>query len=461
MMLLVVLGVAFMWIVQLFFLERRIIDSTASETLEKLQPVISRLETENLYDNEELMLSLSKAANGKMMVFDRNGSLLSVYNAGHRLDKSSIESLEPLLNYLKNSEEYQHLLIGVAYNKVLRNGPDPIALEMGVPIHYGDTRASIILYQSLEQLHTILTLNRNQLIALSIALTLIAAFVAILLSGRFVQPIQVLKRTVDRLAEGDLTATPGLTLQDELGKLSDSVEELGRALQRVEVLRREVIANVSHELRAPLALISGYAEMVRDISWQDEDKRNEDLGLIISEAGRMTEMVNDILDYSQLQAGYIQVKKDWYNLHEIVESEALHSKPGADEYGISILIESFSNDIPAMVDAVKICQVMRNLLNNAVNHTADGDTIRISIDRMDKRIRISVVNPGEPIPEEDLEIIWEKYQRSQHIGRRHSGTGIGLSIVSTILKAHDMPYGVECAGGYTTFWFEYRTASTA
>ena len=455
MMLLVVLGVAFMWIVQLFILEQRIIDSTATETLDKLQPVISRLETENLYDNEELMLSLSKAANGKMIVFDRDSNLISVYSSGYRLDRESIESLEPLLNYLKNSEEYQHLIIGVAYNKVLRHGPDPIALEMGVPIHYGDTRASIILYQSLDQLHALLTLNRNQLIILSIALTLIAAFVAILLSRRFVKPVWVLKETVDKLAEGDLAATPGLTLKDELGQLSDSVEELGQALQRVEVLRKEVIANVSHELRAPLALISGYAEMVRDISWQDEEKRNEDLDLIIRESNRMSEMVNDILDYSQLQAGYIQVNREMYNLIEIIESEVLHSKPGADEYKISIAIDSYSNDIPVNVDAVKICQVMRNLLNNAVNHTADGETIRIVITKADEIIRVAVINPGEPIPDEDLEIIWEKYQRSQHVGRRNSGTGIGLSIVSTFLKAHDMPYGVKCADGFTTFWFEY------
>ena len=119
MMLLVILGVAFMWIVQLFFLEQRIIDTTASETMEKLQPVIDQLGTENLFDNEQLMLSLSKAANGKMMVFDRDGELISIYNAGHRLDAASIESLSGLLKYLKASEEYQHL----QNRRFLQQGP--------------------------------------------------------------------------------------------------------------------------------------------------------------------------------------------------------------------------------------------------------------------------------------------------------------------------------------------------
>ena len=211
---------------------------------------------------------------------------------------------------------------------------------------------------------------------------------------------------------------------------------------------------MSHELRSPLALIRGYAEMVRDISWRDDEKRNENLNLIIQEAGRMSEMVSDIMDYSQLQAGYIQLKRDWYNLYEIVESEIAYCEQSASEYGIAIKLESELNAVFVNADAMKICQVMRNLLNNAVNHTTDGGIISVVIAELKSRIRVSVINPGEPIPEEDRTIIWERYQRSQHHGGRKKGTGIGLSIVSTFLKAHGMPYGVDCEGGLTTFWFE-------
>lgn len=107
---------------------------------------------------------------------------------------------------------------------------------------------------------------------------------------------------------------------DEFGQLAESVEVLGQALHRVDVLRKEVIANVSHELKSPLSVISGYAEMVRDIDWKDEDRRNEDLELIISESRRMTEMVNDILDYSQLQSGYLRLNLEDINLGELAES---------------------------------------------------------------------------------------------------------------------------------------------
>ncbi|SHI75105.1 sensor histidine kinase [Desulfosporosinus lacus] len=454
MMVLVVLSVAFMWVVQIFLFQQNYVNATVSEVESRLEPIMEELKIKDLANNEQMILSLSKATNGKMMVIDGDGKLISLYSAGHKLDTQSMADMSGFIKYLKESQEYQQILLGKSYHKIVRYNTEPIALEIGIPVSYGNRQASVVLYHSLDQLHTVLQINRNQLVMLSIILTLAAAMVAALLSRRFVKPIRIIKGTVDKLAKGELTATPGLSLNDELGQLSDSVEELSQALQRVDILRKEVIANVSHELRSPLALIRGYAEMVRDINWREDEKRNENLNLIIQEAGRMSEMVSDIMDYSQLQAGYIQLKKDWYNLYEIVESEIANCEQSTAEYGITIRLESTRNDIPVQVDAMKICQVMRNLMNNAINHTADEGIISVVIENLNSKIRVSVINPGEPIPEEDRSIIWERYQRSQHQGGRKKGTGIGLSIVSTFLTAHNMQYGVDCENGLTSFWFE-------
>ena len=460
MMFLVVLSIAFIWVAQIFLFERNYVDSTVDEVQSSLQPYIEELKTKDLRVNEQLISSLSKSVNGKTILIDGDGKMIAIYSIGHKiLDEESLESINGALNYLEQSKEYQQVLQGKSYNKIIRYGSEPLILEIGIPVLYDKRQASIVLYHSLDQLHTVLRINRSQLVTLSITLTLAAAMLAALLSRHFVKPIRIIKSTVDRLAKGELTATPGLSLKDELGQLSDSVEELSHALQRVDVLRKEVIANVSHELRSPLALIRGYAEMVRDINWKDDEKRNENLNLIIQESGRMSEMVSDIMDYSQLQAGYVKLKKDWYNLYEIVESEIAHCEQNAAEYGITIGLESAQNDIPIHVDAMKICQVMRNLLNNAVNHTTDGGVISVVIENLSNETRVSVINPGDPIPEEDRAIIWERYQRSQHHGGRKKGTGIGLSIVSTYLKAHGMLYGVDCKDGLTTFWFEYSSSS--
>lgn len=193
--------------------------------------------------------------------------------------------------------------------------------------------------------------------------------------------------------------------------------------------------------------------MVRDIHWKDEEKRTEDLNLIIRESKRMSEMVNDILDYSQLQTGYLQLKKEWYNLYEIVESEIMFCEPSAREYGIQLRFVSDETEIPVYVDALKMSQVIRNLLYNALNHTENKKEIIVSLKTGEDGCLVEVKNPGNPIPEEERELIWERYQRSQHQAGRREGTGLGLSIVSTILKAHGMTYGVDYQDQMTVFWF--------
>jgi signal transduction histidine kinase len=452
MMALVLLSVAFMWSVQIFMLEKNYVNATISELQERLGPIMDELKTEDLAYNDELIPYLSRASNGKMLLINSEGKLLAMHSYGHPIALNEARSDILVWERLKECDEYVNVLKGEPYSRRILANNRLDAYEMGIPVLYYGTRAYVVLYRSLTELNAVLSMSRWQLVALSVILTLVAAVLAAILSARFTKPIQVIKQTVDSLAAGDLTATPGLALKDELGQLSNSVDELARALRRVDVLRKEVIANVSHELRSPLALINGYAEMARDIYRKDDSKRNEELNRIIKEVRRMSEMVSDIMDCSQLQAGYMKLSKDRYNLCEIVESEIEYCESGASEHGIKIRLDAQA-EIPVLADALKISQVMRNLLYNAINHTKDGGTIVVAVAESGANCKVSVINPGEPIPEEERESIWERYQRSQHQGGRRQGTGIGLSIVSTILKAHDMRYGVDCMDGETIFWF--------
>ena len=197
--------------------------------------------------------------------------------------------------------------------------------------------------------------------------------------------------------------------------------------------------------------------MVRDITWKDDQQRNENLDLIIREANRMSEMVSDIMDYSQFQSGYLHLNKEDCDLREVVWEEAGRCEKIARENHLTLQLEQPETECPVQVDALKLSQVLRNLFNNAVNHTKDGGTITIRTQREADGYRVSVISPGDPIPEEERELIWERYQRSQHQAGRRQGTGIGLSIVKTILDAHGMSYGVDCQEGLTDFWFFYPT----
>ncbi len=455
MMVLIIFTVVFMWIIQIFILEKNYVDMAVKEIQECLEPVMTELATEDLAENENLIPYLSKIASGKMFLVNGEGKLVAMYSYGHPINLEEEKDIT-IWKDIQVSDSYEYILDRKTYSRYKRDGSELIAYEIGIPAWYYGKPAFVVLYQSFSELYKVIGMNRRLLVVLSIMLTIISSIIAAILSRKFVKPIHEIKETVDELTEGNLEATIELRLKDEIGQLAESVKKLGKALQRVDSLRREVIANVSHELRSPLALIGGYAELVRDIHWRDDKKRQEDLDLIMKESRRMSEMVSDILDYSQLRAGYLQLRKDWYNLYEIVESEVLLCGQSAMQYEIKIQLISIQKEIMVYIDALKISQVIRNLLNNAVNHTKDGLTIIVEIEDTEKACKVCVKNKGEPIPEEEKKLIWERYQRNQHQGGRKEGTGLGLSIVSAILKAHKMMYNVDYQDGMIIFWFEYE-----
>lgn len=452
MMVLVMFGIGFMWFVQIFLFEQNYADASLKEALDRLAPVMEDLVTEDI-GNDDRLLGYISHMNGELYLIGEDGKMIQMYSSGHLVNQRDNREEQFIWNSVRQKPEFQNLLNGVPYRYIERHRNRIIGFELGFPVTYSGQRCYMIM-RNILMTRTVLDLNRRQLTFLSILLTATAAVLAGVLSRQFTRPIYEIKDSVDKLTRNDFSIPPELDRDDELGQLSHSVTELGQALQRVDVLRKEVIANVSHELRSPLSLITGYAEMVRDITWHDDAQRNENLNLIISESNRMSEMVSDILDYSQFQAGYIQLKKSWYNLYDILESEIAHCRQEAAEHGIRLELLSPSSDIQLTLDAIKISQVVRNLLNNAINHTAEGGEILVRITETPDSFRVSVANPGPPIPEKDRELIWERYRRSQHQSGRRSGTGIGLSIVSTILQAHGMEYGVDSVDGWNLFWFE-------
>ena len=487
MMIPVMFGICFMWVVQIFLFEQNYANASVNEALDHLAPVMEDLRTRDIAEDERLLSFISHVS-GELLLVSEDGELIKMYSSGHLVQPQEwelkLDSPDPEM--LSDSPDFEELKEGHPYQHIERFHGQIIGYELGFPVTYNGESDYLILRNAL-MTRTVLNLNRSQLIVLSILLTGIASVLAAVLSKQFTRPIFQIKESVDKLTQNDFSITSDLDRQDELGQLSQSVGKLRQALQRLDVLRREVIANVSHELRSPLALITGYAEMVRDITWNNEEMRNENLNLIISESNRMSEMVNDILDYSQFSAGYSKLKKGWYDLRDIVTAELTRCRQAAAEHGITLTLEAPDTDTPLNfeVDSLKMSQVMRNLLNNAINHTPEnqeifirlipdpatlpghpageatqsGNTSRTTTAPQNSNspcCLVEVANPGDPIPEEDRDIIWERYQRSQHQSGRRLGTGIGLSIVSTILKAHDMPYGVDCKDGYNVFWFICR-----
>lgn len=449
-MLLVIIGIAFLWTVQILLFEPNYINVTKESLLETVQETAAAIE-EMAVDpddlTEEPLLFLSKTIVGTLFLVDEDGEILAAFNNGQQLN---IDGLSNEYNWLLSHAPT--VLDGESLSAV-EDFEKSSAILIGVPTTLFQRPAALLLSNTITQIEALQSLNRQQLFLFTIILTIFASTISFFLAQHFIRPIKTIKEAIIRLTNGELYSVPKLKRSDELGTLSESVADLSTELHRVDVLRKEVIANVSHELRSPLALITGYGEMVRDVSGNDERLRKEHMDLIISEAHRMSAMVDDIMDFSIMQAGYTQLKNEIWNTYEVVSSVVAYARGIANQYDITVDFEADRTDGNAVFDRIKMEQVLRNLINNGINHTPKNERLLIKLTNTSAGTKVAVINPGKDIPPEQLELIWERYQRVQHQAGHKEGTGIGLAIVKTILTSHAFEYGAESKNGVTCFWF--------
>ncbi|MGJ0741098.1 sensor histidine kinase [Enterococcus casseliflavus] len=449
-MLLVIIGIAFLWTVQILLFEPNYINVTKESLLETVQETAAAIE-EMAVDPDDLpeepLLFLSKTIVGTLFLVDEDGEILAAFNNGQQLN---IDGLSNEYNWLLSHAPT--VLDGESLSAV-EDFEKSSAILIGVPTTLFQRPAALLLSNTITQIEALQSLNRQQLFLFTIILTIFASTISFFLAQHFIRPIKTIKEAIIRLTNGELYSVPKLKRSDELGTLSESVADLSTELQRVDVLRKEVIANVSHELRSPLALITGYGEMVRDVSGSDERLRKEHMDLIISEAHRMSAMVDDIMDFSIMQAGYTQLKNEIWNTYEVVSSVVAYARGIANQYDITVDFEADRTNENALFDRIKMEQVLRNLINNGINHTPKNERLLIKLTNTSAGTKVAVINPGKDIPPEQLELIWERYQRVQHQAGHKEGTGIGLAIVKTILTSHAFEYGAESKNGVTCFWF--------
>ncbi|MET3091066.1 sensor histidine kinase [Enterococcus casseliflavus] len=449
-MLLVIIGIAFLWTVQILLFEPNYINVTKESLLETVQETAAAIE-EMAVDPDDLpeepLLFLSKTIVGTLFLVDEDGEILAAFNNGQQLN---IDGLSNEYNWLLSHAPT--VLDGESLSAVEDFEKSSVIL-IGVPTTLFQRPAALLLSNTITQIEALQSLNRQQLFLFTIILTIFASTISFFLAQHFIRPIKTIKEAIIRLTNGELYSVPKLKRSDELGTLSESVADLSTELQRVDVLRKEVIANVSHELRSPLALITGYGEMVRDVSGNDERLRKEHMDLIISEAHRMSAMVDDIMDFSIMQAGYTQLKNEIWNTYEVVSSIVAYARGIANQYDITVDFEADRTNGNALFDRIKMEQVLRNLINNGINHTPKNERLLIKLTNTSAGTKVAIINPGKDIPPEQLELIWERYQRVQHQAGHKEGTGIGLAIVKTILTSHAFEYGAESKNGVTCFWF--------
>ncbi len=312
----------------------------------------------------------------------------------------------------------------------------------------------IMLNSELEPLNATVETLKTQFWMIAFILLWSALLLAILISRNISEPIKKMNRAAKRLATGRYDADFRVGGYREVTELSESLTHASEQLARNDTLQKELIANISHDLRTPLTMIIGYSEVMRDLPGENTP---ENVQVIIDETERLAQLVNDLLDLSKLQAGSRQPTMEVFNLTELIEATMLRYEKLTERDGYRVEYASeVSVDVRA--DRTMLLQVIYNLINNAINYTGDDKLVRVTetLTGDGARVRISVTDSGAGIPPEQIPLIWDRYYKIDKVHRRAMiGTGLGLSIVKQILEAHHTTYGVESKiGEGSTFWFE-------
>lgn len=291
------------------------------------------------------------------------------------------------------------------------------------------------------------------LIAVGVLMILLAILLAGYISGRIAGPIVKINARAKVFAAGSYDVRfDEQSGYREASELSATLNQAAAELGKVEKLQRELIANVSHDLRTPLTLISGYSEMMRDIPGQVTP---ENLTLIIDEVSRLNLLVNDLLETSRIQSGSVSMRPESFCLTDEIGRIIDTYQALTAAKGIRI---GFEADGPANVvaDRSLIVRAVMNLVNNAMTYTGADRTVLIRQIRKDGFVRIEVSDSGEGIAPDQLELIWDRYYKADAAHKRAVvGTGLGLSIVKSIVTMHGGNYGVRSRVGQgSTFWIE-------
>lgn len=314
----------------------------------------------------------------------------------------------------------------------------------------------IFLNTNLEDINAATKLLKSQMIYIIISLLVLSVIVAIFISKMINKPLVKITSSAKELSKGNYNVEFEKSNIAEIDELADVLTVAASEMNKTDELKRDLISNVSHDLKTPLTMIKAYAEMIRDIP-SDEEDRNKNLNIIISETDRLNVLVNDLLDLSKLEEGKTVLNIEEYDLVENIEDIL-------EKYEIIKETENykFEVDMPdkaiVKADKSKINQVIYNLINNAIEHTGDDLLVKISVKKQKDGYMVSITDTGKGLTEKEKTLVWNKYYKKEKKHKRNVvGSGIGLSIVKNVLEQHKFPYGIDSKiNQYTTFYFKIK-----
>ena len=363
---------------------------------------------------------------------------------------SDLENGSYLKSLLQDSSEYSRTLMNSKTNQ-----------EM---IVYGRTISGnlgnyyIFVNSPLEPVDSIVQFFSQQYIMYTFIVVVGASILSLWFSSMLCEPIVDMQKSADELAKADYSVQFEGGRFTETKELAGTLNDAKNKLSKIDELRKDLIANISHDIKTPLTNIKAYAEMIRDISGNNPAKREEHLDVIIKETDYLDHLVVDMSQLAKMQSGNYVLQLENFDIAQKIRDIVELNRVMIDESRL-IVVQEIPESLTVYADEVKIGQVIYNFLSNAIKHTPQNKHIWIRAFHKDEEtVRVEVQDEGEGISAEDLPNIWDRYQKiDKSFSRRLDSTGLGLAIVKAILDTHHAQFGVVSElGKGSTFWFEMR-----
>ena len=429
-----------------------------------IDTIVSTLENE-LLTNKVDQRSIDKAdklVNGNnicALIYNENGK--RVYEADSlgklcMLDDDIVVN-DKTINIGENAADLIDILNNNDTLNVSLNSPSS-GLEMllyGKKISDNLANYYLVINTPLELLESYADFILQQYMFVAIFVILLALLVSFIFASKISSPIVKMQKEANKLAQGDYNVKfKDDESYSEINALANTLDDATLKLSKIDELRKDLLANVSHDLKTPITLIKSYAEMIEDISGDDPIKRNEHLDVIIEETDYLTKLINDMQEYSKMQAGYIKLNKTNFDLKKCANGVCELLDGLLKEK--NIVLKKKLKSVIVYGDEVKISQVIYNYLSNAIKHSSDKSKIYITIIDNNDSVRFEVKDTGEGISEEAIPYIWDRYYKiDKKFKRNENSTGLGLAIAKAILEAHKAKYGViSKLNEGSTFYFE-------
>ena len=438
------------WGLQTFFLEHYFEQMKVSET-ENTAALLKKEFKEGTGDFSDYALTASASSDIFIRVDTAEG--VSVYDSGSYYRPSTISYDYETSTAKKRLDSGNQNSISLIANDTKKDNRKLIYAT-----YIGNRNDHNILYivAPLYPVQSTISILRLQLRYITIIALFVALFLGSFIAKRLSRPIEDITKNAVEMSHGNYDVKFNGGMFTETGELAKALNTASYEMQKTDFYQRDLIANVSHDLKTPLTMIKSYAEMINDISGDNPEKRRQHLNVIITEADRLNKLVSDMLSASKIQSNSLELNKEIFNLVDVTEEIANTFRVLNEQDGYHIHFKKCKESY-VYGDRDKIKQVISNFISNAVKYCGEDKVVNIELKRTgNKKIRVDVIDHGDGIASDEIGHVWERYYRtSANRNRKSEGSGLGLSIVKGILVLHNADYGVKSKVGQgSDFWFE-------